>query len=482
MPYTNTGFSECLLQIMESRGLSVSEFARVLNLKSKTTVVRVLHNTAGERSILNFRNVLVNSRELALTSEELQKLDDSIFTRKNETAYSIVFEELWALLCRRETLQTDIRVLGSERYDDLNEFGRGLKNTDVECLIVNCGFLSFVESAGRFLGQMENGRSVSVSQYFYNSDDYPRRLVRMIGRILPLLAHDCYMAYTISKDTADGCFDLHAAAIRCGTGEEYELLFCNEKTVLLTEGKDLYRKWQAFLETFRVSPIKSVKDTGVYNYIGFMDHYRKLEEKRTVYKLRPDLCVNCIPEPNLKAAFLDGCEAHGIFVPEDTVAALVDVHRRRYSNIDSKRQTTHLVVSAKAMRRFAETGRHSDHLYTMRPYTFAERREILQSCLDRMEKNPRFHLYLLTERTEERIYANAHPVEMVCYEGNCVQLTPALTDYNFRKGHSEIFIEQEAFLKLFVDFFMNDLVQYHTQPEEETKKLLCELIHGLGEK
>lgn len=480
MPYDNTGFSECLLQLMESRGLSVSELARILNLKSKTTIVRILQNTAGERSILNFRNVLANSRELALTSEELQKLDDSIFTRKKENAHSFVFEELWALLCDRETPQIEVRVLGTKQYANLTEFEHCLKTADVECLVINCGFRSFVNNTGQFLDHKESGK-VSVSQYFYNSGNYPRRLVRMIGRILPLLSRDCYMAYTISQDSADGCFDLHVAAVRCGTGEEYELLFCNEKTILLSEGKGLYRKWQTYLESFRVSPIKSVKEPGAYNYIGFMDHYRKLEEKRTVYKIRPDLCVNCIPESSLKAAFLDGYQERGISVPKDTVAALVDIHRRRYNNMNSKRQTTHLVVSAKAMRKFAETGRHSDHLYTMRPYTVEERRQILQSCLERLEKNPRFHIYLLTEEAEVRIYSNADPVEMVCYEGNCVQLTPALTDYNFQKGHSEIFIEQEAFLKLFVDFFMNDLVQYHTQPEEETKKLLCELLDGLGE-
>ena len=86
MPYNTTGFAEYLARIMKSRGLSTGELAALLGLKSKTTIVRILNNNAGEKSILNFRNLLMNSRQLALTTEEVQMLDDSISCQKKESS------------------------------------------------------------------------------------------------------------------------------------------------------------------------------------------------------------------------------------------------------------------------------------------------------------------------------------------------------------------------------------------------------------
>lgn len=480
MSYNTAGFAESLARIMKSRGLSTGELADLLGLKSKTTIARILNNNAGERSILNFCNLLMNSGALALTTEEVQMLDDSVTCQKKESSYSFIFSELWALLYQRKTPRGEVRLLTAEPCRNLSEFGCLLKKTSAELLLINCSFPSLTDVSVEFLKNREH--PVSMEQYFFNADGYPRRLVQIIGRIVPVLAQDNYMAYTITQEPDEGIFDLNAVAVRCGTGEEYELLFCSERTAILTRGDGLYRKWQTFLKNFRTVPIKSRKDTGTYNFIGFMERYRKLEEKSDIYKFRPEVSVNCIPIDIMEAAFVEGCREMGLTATRETVAALVALQRKRYNNIHSNRQTTHLVVSETAMRKFARTGRLSDHAYLMRPFTTEERIRILKDCLERSGENGgrRFHIHLLNPETDERICANDHPIEMICYGEKCVQLTPALTDYNFGKGHSEIFIEQEAFLGLFVEFFMNDLVQYHTRPEEDTAALLRELIRELG--
>ncbi|MBQ9717178.1 MAG: hypothetical protein IJV76_04230 [Clostridia bacterium] len=479
MPYNTAGFAEYLKRIMKSRGLSTGELTELLGLKSKTTVVRVLQNNAGEKAVMSFRNLLVSSRELALTAEEVQMLDDSVSSQKKESSYNFIFSELWALLYRRSTPRMEVRLIGTEPYATLTEFGEMLVKTPVECRIVNCGFHSLVGSMPDFLCSQEN--PISVSQYFFNTDGYPRRLVQMIGRIVPVLAFDNYMAYTVSQDSADGCFDLNVIAVRCGSGEEYEVLFCSEKTAILTKGEGLYRKWEMFLDSFRKTPVKSVKDPGTYNLIGFMDRYRRLEEKHDVYKFRPDLCFNCIHVDIMKDALVDGCEAKGVPLSKETLASLFSIQRKRYGNTHSSRQTTRLIVSETAMRKFAETGYMSDHMYAMRAFTPEERIRILNDCIRQMESGHAagLRIHLLNREDEERIYANEYPIEMVCYDGSCVQLTPAMTDYNFRKGHSEIFIGQETFRSLFVEFFMNDLIQYHTLPEEAAVQLFRELVREL---
>lgn len=479
MLYNTAGFAEYLKRIMKSRGLSTGELVDLLGLKSKTTVVRVLQNNAGEKAVMSFRNLLVSSRELALTAEEVQMLDDSVSSQKKESSYNFIFSELWALLYRRKTPRGEVQLIGTEPYATLTEFGDMLLQIPVECRIINCGFHSLVEAALEFLDKHEH--PVSMSQYFFNTDGYPRRLVQMIGRIVPVLAFDNYMAYTVSQEAGESWFDLNVIAIRCGSGEEYELLFCSEKTAILTKGEGLYRKWEMFLDSFRKTPVKSVKDPGTYNLIGFMDRYRRLEEKHDVYKFRPDLCFNCIHVDIMKEALVDGCEANGVPLSKETLASLVSLQRKRYSNTHSSHQTTHLIVSENAMRKFAETGYLSDHMYAMRAFTPEERIRILNDCIRQMESGRAtgLHIHLLNREDEERIYANEYPIEMVCYDGSCVQLTPAMTDYNFQKGHSEIFIGQELFRSLFVEFFMNDLIQYHTHPEEAAAELFRELVRGL---
>lgn len=477
MPYNTTGFSEYLARLMKSRGLSAGELAALLGLKSKTTIVRILNSNAGEKSILNFRNLLMNSRELALTTEEVQLLDESVSCQTKESSYSFIFSELWALLYRRDTPHGEVRLLTSEPYATLKEFGCMLREGPAECLLINCSFSSLTGAAREFLETQEH--PVSMEQYFFNADGYPRRLVQIIGRIVPILSLDNYTAYTITQEPEEGIFDLNAVAVRTGSGEEYELLFCSERTAILTRGEGLFRKWQTFLANFRTAPIKSRKDPGTYNFISLIERYRKLEERSDLCKFRPDVSINCIPIDILKAAFVEGCAEMGLTASKETVTALVSLQKKRYDNIHSNRQTSHLVISEKGMRKFAATGRITDHAYAVRPFTPEERIRILNDCI--VGRGKHFHIYLLDHETEERIYANDHSVEMICYGEKCVQLTPAQTDYDFGKGHSEIFIEQEAFRGLFVEFFMNDLVQYHTQPEEATEALFRQLIRELEE-
>ena len=479
MTYNTAGFAEYLRQIMERRGLSVGELTELLGVKSKTTVARILNSSAGEKAVMNFRNLLVSSRELALTAEEVQMLDDSVSSQKKESSYNFIFSELWALLYRRTTPHVEVRLIGSEPFETLTEFGEMLVKTPVECRIVNCGFHSLVGSMPKFLCSQEN--PIAVSQYFFHADGYPRRLVQMIGRIVPVLAFDNYMAYTVVREGGESWFDLNVIAVRCGSGEEYELLFCSEKTAILTKGEGLYRKWEMFLDRFRMTPVKSVKDPGTYNLIGFMDRYRRMEEKHDVYKFRPDLCFNCVHVDVMKPALVEGCEACGVPLSKETLASLVSIHRKRYSNTHSGHQTTHLVVSETAIRKFAQTGYMSDHMYAMRAFTPEERIRILSDVIRHMESGRAagLHIHLLNREEEELIYANDHPIEMVCYDGSCVQFTPAMTDYNLQKGHSEIFVGQETFRSLFVEFFMNDLIQYHTLPEKKTAELFRELIREL---
>ena len=165
-------------------------------------------------------------------------------------------------------------------------------------------------------------------------------------------------------------------------------------------------------------------------------------------------------------------------VPRQALNVLFPLQKKRFENLSLQKRSSHLVISETAMRSFAREGRLCDHPYIMRPFSVFERIEILSFCINQLESNPFFHIYLLNERDDAEL-CSGNPVEVICYDGICVQLTPAITDYNFQNGHSEIFLDQQPILSLCMDFFLNDLVKNHTRPEQDTimffKQLIAEL-------
>ena len=123
-----------------------------------------------------------------------------------------------------------------------------------------------------------------------------------------------------------------------------------------------------------------------------------------------------------------------------------------------------------AMRRFAQTGRTSDHFWMMDAYTPEERVEILQSLLKQQMENPYLHMFFLKQDDVLR------DVEIACYEDFGMLLLEADTGYNLDNGHSEALITHQALLRLYRDFFMNVLLRDYVLPKSETIRFLRQLI------
>lgn len=472
-------FAITLEEIMKSRDLSINELTRLLNLKSKTTLVRILQKSAGQKSVQSIYNLLIQNSDLDLTSAEVEKLHQSLSLETQDIYRQSVYDELRKLLFKNDSSAKEIHILNSEKCTSLHEFFQNLPDCDTECIIIGCESLPFADDISYFLNRPTKNL-ISVSQYFHNIPTKPHKMIQAINLAAPLLCCKNYMAYTISSQTIN--YVIHAIIFRCSTtngSREYELFFCNENTAVLYEGKGVMDKWNAYLKMFSHQPIKTVMDVSPDNYIAFTETYRHLEEYCNIYKFRPDLCICYIPSNIANAALVDKCRNSNLPFSNSTITEITNVHRKRYENIFSQKRATHLIVSASAMRKFAETGMQSDHAHIMRPYTITERIQILSSCINQINTNPYFQIYLLTEEAEDLIYSNNSPLEMVCYGGKCVQFTPAITDYNLNDGHSEVFIKDKLFIRQFTDFFLNDLVLNYTQPKEETINLFSTLVSEL---
>ncbi len=468
-------FSSCLEKILNRRQITVTTLTRMLAYKSKTTLTRILQNQSGLHSVRNVCADLIACKELALTEEEVRALERAVWIGEHGSENYLAYQEMWRLLKAQYPEYTPLTVINRTDIPSLSFLLEQLAGTRVECTILNCCYPAVAADFVRLLTAAP--KKTSIRHYIqFGSESF--RAVHTMGIILPLLVHDSYLAYSIPPVSGGPDASANVITIKSTNSKttvEYELLLCGGSQAILTSGRGSTEKWRRFIASYPVNPIKSVKDVRADSLSDLMNRYRKLEENTAIYKLKPDLCLGNIRENIVRAAFEDRYRSAGLPIPHEALDSMTAIHKHRFDNYYRKKKPTHLVVSESSMRAFANTGRLSDHPCFMRSYSILERIEILSFCINQLKTNPCFRIHLLTPEAE-KLLRRENPIQIICYEGSCVHILPAITDFNLKRGHSEIFIQDPAFVRLCADFFRSDLIENHTRPEADTVTFLMSLL------
>lgn len=474
MTHPTMPFSQCLAALIQERHLTISECARMLGYKSKTTLIRVLQGQAGLSAVTRVYHDLAHHLLPALTDEELSRLEAAYLALKNGPLQASAHREMWNLLKSIPPEKNDLPLVGSDETTTLSELLGRLAQSGhpLRALLIGPGCPDIL------VPLTESARTASLTlEHYFSTDMEATAIIRGVAMALALLHNPGCTAFTLDHPPAE----LAEAGLLLLTDgvTEAEIHFDSPDSghLLFTENRESY--WKAALAQASCQPIRCIKSSDPESLISFTDNYRRLEEKRNLYKFKPDLCINYIRENIVKAAFEDGYRALGQPIPRQAIDVLLPLQKKRYDNLISQKRASHLVLSERAMRSFAQTGRLSDHPFMLRPFSVMERIEILSLCINELETNPFYHIYLLNEEDDCNLFS-ASPVEMICYDGACVQLTPAITDYNFQTGHAEVFIDQPAFMKICHDFFQNELLKNHTQPPQRTVAFFKTLISELS--
>ena len=122
------------------------------------------------------------------------------------------------------------------------------------------------------------------------------------------------------------------------------------------------------------------------------------------------------------------------------------------------------------MRRFAETGRASDHFWGMRPFTPDERVRIFETILASMRENPQFRLYFWQDGDVPR------DVEIIHYAGEGILITQPNTSYRLDEDLNEVMVTHEGFCKAFQDFYDKIALKNHVIDREEAEAFMEECI------
>ena len=487
-------FQKCLASLMEKRSLSSGQLAEMMQYKSKTTLLRVLQGKAGIRCIGNVYADLCRCEALELTDAETDMLHVAYEVEVWGLDTYRARSEMWRLLRKSEHQQQSMQILMGSNVTTLetllNSFvpcteplpENGIPVEQLEVCILSGGYSSLVNALSSLLKRM--GSRIHVTQLLQLTGDIART-VRLIRNILPILGYHTYEIYfnrqeDISPDpiysySGTGRAMILKALLPDGSTREFQILLRDEISGVLLESPGLWEHWMQYAASYmeQMQPLKAVQPD-MTDYVRMLEYYADTEKNREALIYKEDISFHHIPTDILLHALLDSGHSAEML---DVVPKLRSIQEKRFHNVMAKRQHTHWVASAEALRRFARTGVQNDHFFAMRPFTREERLRIFRNLLHMLEENPYFHLYLMRPEDEDSFV----DLEATYLEGVGLQLTPSETDYRITDGWTETMLTEESFCALYKEFFMEELIGQHTCPTEDSVVLLQEIIQQLQE-
>ena len=195
------------------------------------------------------------------------------------------------------------------------------------------------------------------------------------------------------------------------------------------------------------------------DYISIMEQAYQMESGGAAFIAKQTPGIQMIPENIVLSAVQDGLAGKN-----DPIAAALGslriIMRKRIDLFYAREKPVHIIFTREDMERFVRTGLMSDQFYAMRPYTPAERIQILQA-LDKFSRRDNVHLFVADRKVRN--------FSLEAYENRGLLVYPSQTSYNSQlRQHREMFLPGQAFYTLFADI---------TREVEETR---TNLVRGVG--
>jgi len=214
----------------------------------------------------------------------------------------------------------------------------------------------------------------------------------------------------------------------------------------------------------------------------FNDSIAQLEQGRNVCLIKPNFCFDRIPITvfesmlsSLSPSELAHIQFEVAGVDDDHTAVLdmaLSTLDRRERNSHANRHTD--VCSVKGLTDLARTGRLSDHLNFLPPFSPSERRTIFSNVQARFnDPDDPYTLYV----TRDDVFPSGYLAFAIEGVGLILQYDE---DSNRRGDCNNLFIANAALAEIFSDFATNHIPQARALTREDTNALLTSLIESIG--
>ncbi len=484
-------FHACLKRCLEESGLTASEAARLVGFKSRNSIFRILQGETRPEVNARFLDQLQGALADAWPPARWEMLREALeYDRMGPEAYGN--RQAFGLLLSDapeqeppavvQTMSINGDVTEEPLADLLRAFSRFRR---VEAVITGCCTRAVMDALLQSFEHAAQEGRLTVRHYIDVTEDV---VVRNILGVLPLLNKPWYNARLVGPDSCPRqmmqLYRLHALYITCW--DEAGRAAGNQMTCI-DEGHFVRRIWRCpcpsvqILDRWRfhlelLKPPLALQGD-MTDYLRYTEQYGKLEERCTILSIKPDVHFNAISPRTLYASVMGGFQEHGLAEGEalrQLMDAMWKVHEARYNNLLTKRKPTHLIYSRPAMERFMRTGMLADHFFMQRPYSPAERREIIRDLRDCMLQRPWFNVHFLKTDVQPG-------KEVSLYGDKGVMIMDAHTSYELGTAHSEAFITLPAFREAFRECFMNSLLTDAVYSRAENLQILDQLMVIPGE-
>lgn len=489
-------FAECVKRVLQEQKVSTTDVAKAVGFKSRNSLFRIINDQTSHDVERVFLQSLRQSGFLELTQETWDKLEESLEVSRvgisNYASNQAIRNQLLMPKKQDDSFVCSTMAATGKTPDVISLHDLMLEYVDSKTLelhIFCCCHPAFCRTVAEVLCAPGRDCELAVNQYIFAGE---KEIVANVMSIQPLLYMDWYKAYMLEPDTCppetETMLRNNSITVyrvdRQGKKHWEHLMLVNSQRIVrnILEDDRLHCLMHSLAADNALVKhiVKSEFNNlchSVEDYMIYTDNLRLLERNCAVMSLKPDIPINFVHPDILVAPIMEALQAMGAGEEDDTaqvIHKLYDIHLQRYENFVSKKKVTHTVFSRSAMENFAKTGMQSDHFFAQRPYTVAERRQILISLREQACNNPYFWVYFLNDEVA------AHQAEITLYEGRGTMFVQANTGYHLGSDHNEALINNADLNMKLKNFFMKDLLPHYVLPYQENIAILDDLIKMLG--
>lgn len=197
-------FSDALHKLMEKKKISAAALAASMGLSSKTSIFRVLHNTASVDYQTDFLSRLLSTDAMHLTGEEKERLNDALEVSSLGMEKYLSYRAIGRIIQADRSIDEPARLVeycadGTEREEPLHDFMERMldENDETEIYMTGWGHGTLMNEIRGVLLRGTRGR-VSIEHYLCCTG---RRFVEAMASIMPVIYLRCYHPYCLKDDT-----------------------------------------------------------------------------------------------------------------------------------------------------------------------------------------------------------------------------------------------------------------------------------------
>lgn len=480
MDYTVNTFGEALYQILRKKNVSVDNLCLRLNLKSKTTVSRILKDESSFEKAEEFCKSLIQVNPLNLLEFERKRLLEALEVNRIGKDEYIANKELIYFVTQKNSVSEIVcsGVFGhmplhirniSDLFDTYNQYEH------IRVGAVNCITDGVAQALARYLSRYDNATVEQYIPYEQSKAKNARQFVSVLS-LLSFKKYNCYQAFfsgssefeilnrfnnmlVVMKSLPDNKRFVDIISLK--SNNEFSVLYNQTDSFVFdfyTEIFDDMRRQHNPLKN--PSQSKGLMETVIDLSTQFLNQERSFEQ----ILIKPQFCFNSIAPDYISKLWVEDN------VTAEKLGELLELQKQRFDNY-TKRSKKHIGIYTKqGILKFLETGQLSDHSPLLRAFTQNEAQAVIKTIIELTENSPMNEIYLLKNEI------NYNQYQYLLYGKHILYFSNGNTDY--RQANFNNIINSSDLVTAFHDFIKNELIPNHCYSFKDSMDFIKSVVNS----